>query len=66
MSRERLSARDLSSLLKIELNTSSTRLINLHRQRLVTRRERTIAEGGREFVYAGLISPVRAGEGASV
>jgi hypothetical protein len=50
----------------VELNTSSTRLINLHRQRLVTRWERIIAEGGREFVYAGLISPVQRGESASV
>jgi hypothetical protein len=66
MSRERLSARDLSSLLRIALNTSSTRLINLHHQRLVTRRERIIAEGGREFVYAGLIGALHGGEGAGV
>lgn len=57
MARERTSARDLSELLKIELNTSSTRLINLHHQRLVRRRERAISEGGREFVYAGLHLP---------
>jgi hypothetical protein len=62
MSRERVSARDLSALLKIELNTSSTRLINLHRQRLVRRRERTISEGGREFVYAGLVEASLRGE----
>jgi len=65
MAREQVSARDLSGLLKIELNTSSTRLINLHRQRLVTRRERIISEGGREFVYAGLLSSPGAGEGLS-
>lgn len=62
MSRERVSARDLSTLLKIELNTSSTRLINLHRQRLVRRRERIISEGGREFVYAGLVRTSLRGE----
>jgi predicted transcriptional regulator len=44
----------VSDILGIELNNASTRLINLHRQRLVTRRERVMAEGGREFVYAGL------------
>jgi hypothetical protein len=55
MSRKTLSARELSRVLSLELNTSSTRLINLHRQRLVTRQERIITEGGREFVYAGLL-----------
>lgn len=65
MSRERVSARDLSALLKIELNTSSTRLINLHRQRLVRRRERIISEGGREFVYAGLAGVSLRGKGLS-
>lgn len=54
MDRSVMSARGLSELLEIELNNSSTRLINLHRQRLVTRRERFIPEGGREFMYAGL------------
>lgn len=55
MDRKNLSARELSSHLGIELNTSSTRLINLYRQRLVTRHERAFAEGGREYVYAGLL-----------
>jgi len=50
-----MSARELSVILSLELNTSSTRLINLHHQRLVTRQERFIAEGGREFIYAGLL-----------
>ena len=54
MDRSVMSARGLSELLEIELNNSSTRLINLHRQRLVTRRERFMPEGGREFMYAGL------------
>lgn len=66
MAREKVSARDLSSMLRIELNTSSTRLINLHRQRLVRRRERVISEGGREFLYAGLFAPVKSREGAGV
>jgi predicted transcriptional regulator len=49
-----MSARELADLLGIELTAASTRLINLHRLRLVTRRERTMEEGGREFVYEAL------------
>ena len=56
MDRETVSARELCTLLSLALNTSSTRLINLHRQRLVIRHERFISEGGREFIYAGLFS----------
>lgn len=55
MTRDNMTARELSVMLRLELNTSSTRLINLHHQRLVTRQERFIAEGGREFIYAGLL-----------
>lgn len=58
--RQRLSAREMMEVLHLELTTSSTRLGSLHRQRLVKRRERTIGEGGREFVYEGLVG----GEGA--
>lgn len=54
MARRQLSAREMADLLNLELTASSTRLINLHRQRLVTRRERFMEEGGREFVYEGL------------
>ena len=52
--RSGMSARDLADLLGMELTAASTRLINLHRLRLVTRRERTMEEGGREFVYEAL------------
>lgn len=55
MARGGLSARDLAGRLGLELTAASTRLGTLHRQRLVTRRERTIGEGGREFVYDGLL-----------
>lgn len=54
MAHRGLSARSLAGLLDLELTTSSTRLGALHRQRLVKRRERTIGEGGREFIYEGL------------
>lgn len=53
-----MSARELTDLLGIELTAASTRLINLHRLRLLTRRERTMEEGGREFVYLPLQAPV--------
>lgn len=57
--RGRLSARELVGLLSLELTTSSTRLGGLHQRRLVRRRERAIGEGGREFVYEGLVSAGR-------
>lgn len=50
-----ISAREMARQLGLELTTSSTRLGALHRQRLVRRREKTIDEGGREFIYEGLV-----------
>ncbi|HWR97949.1 MAG TPA: hypothetical protein VN317_05955 [Candidatus Methanoperedens sp.] len=52
--RDGMSARELADLRGIELTAASTRLINLHRLRLVRRRERAMEEGGREFVYESL------------
>ena len=57
MSRREISARELAGLLDLELTASSTRLGSLHRQRLVRRRERPIGEGGREYLYEGLLPP---------
>lgn len=59
------SARELADLLGLELTAASTRLINLHRHRLVRRRERPMAEGGREFVYEMLREPADAASGGS-
>lgn len=56
VARRRLSAREMVGLLDLELTASSTRLGSLHRLRLVRRRERTIGDGGREFVYEGLVN----------
>ena len=50
-----ISAREMSDLLQLALNTVSTRLINLHKQRLVGRRESHTEKGMREFVYFSLI-----------
>ena len=55
VSRGRISAREMVGLLDLELTTSSTRLGSLHRLRLVRRHERIIGDGGREFVYEGLV-----------
>lgn len=55
VTRQRVSARELTGLLDLELTAASTRLGSLHRLRLVSRRERPIGEGGREFVYEGLV-----------
>ena len=55
VARGRISAREMVGLLDLELTTSSTRLGSLHRLRLVRRHERIIGDGGREFVYEGLV-----------
>jgi hypothetical protein len=55
VARRRMSARELVGLLALELTASSTRLGSLHRLRLVSRRERSIGDGGREFVYESLL-----------
>jgi hypothetical protein len=46
-----ISARELSDRLSLALNAGSTRLINLHKQRLVGRRENLYAHGPREYIY---------------
>ena len=62
VSRRRVSAREMVGLLGLELTAASTRLGSLHRLRLVRRRERTIGDGGREFVYEALVDAEGAGE----
>jgi hypothetical protein len=46
----KITAKDLSEVLKLEMNTSGTRLLNLHKKRLVKRTEE-IRDGGRVWVY---------------
>ena len=55
VARHRISARELMKLLDLELTAASTRLGSLHRLRLVSRRERTIGDGGREFLYEDFV-----------
>ena len=49
----RISAKDLSEIKNLEANTSGTRLLNLHKKRLV-RRVEEIRDGGRIWVYESL------------
>lgn len=55
VTRGQIRAREMVRLLDLELTASSTRLGSLHRLRLARRHERTIADGGREYVYEGLV-----------
>lgn len=48
--RNNITARDLSEIREISANTSGTRLLNLHKKRLVVRRDE-IRENGRVNVY---------------
>lgn len=46
----KITAKDMSKIMKLEANTSGTRLLNLHKKRLVKRAE-VIKDGGRVWVY---------------
>jgi hypothetical protein len=48
--KDTITARELSDTLKLEMNTSGTRLLNLHKKRLVKRIEE-IRNGGRVWIY---------------
>lgn len=51
--KKKVSAKDLSAGLKLEANTSGTRLLNLHKKRLVRRAE-TIGADGKVWLYEPL------------
>ncbi len=53
LKRETITAKEVSEILKIELNTSGTRLLNLHKKRLVKRTDE-ILNGGRIWTYEKL------------
>ena len=46
----KITAKELSEIMKLEANTSGTRLLNLHKKRLVKRIDE-IKDGGRVLVY---------------
>ncbi len=51
MEKGKITARELSNVLNLELTTSSTRLSHLHKARLVFREQVIVDGGGREFLY---------------
>ena len=53
MKEGRVTAKELSQAMNLEANTSGTRLLNLHKKRLVKRIEE-IREGGRVWVYESI------------
>lgn len=55
MHRKRITVRELSNKLKLELNTASTRLLNLHKLKLVKKIAEKASGGRRQFVYESLI-----------
>uniref|UniRef100_UPI0040256C7E hypothetical protein n=1 Tax=Candidatus Wunengus sp. YC60 TaxID=3367697 RepID=UPI0040256C7E len=46
----KISAKDLSEIMKLEANTSGTRLLNLYKKRLVKRVDELV-NGGKVLVY---------------
>lgn len=56
LERKSITARELADLTQVEINTASTKLLNLHKARLVLRERMSLAEGGgRQYVYKSLL-----------
>lgn len=55
VNKNKITARDLSAIMGLEANTSGTRLLNLHKKRLVKRVDE-IRNGGRVWIYKGIFS----------
>lgn len=53
LEKDKITARKLSDIMKLEANTSGTRLLNLHKKRLVKRTEE-IMNGGRVWIYQSI------------
>ncbi|HUU51017.1 MAG TPA: hypothetical protein VMW81_08660 [Nitrospinota bacterium] len=51
----KMTSREVADRLGIELNTSSTRLINLYKKRLLIRQEELLNAGGRQFIYESIL-----------
>lgn len=56
MERKSLTARELADLTGVEINSASTKLLNLNKARLAIRMREALPNGGRQFVYRSLIS----------
>ncbi len=56
LERKSITARELADLTRVEINTASTKLLNLYKARLVSRERVSLEEGGgRQFIYKSLI-----------
>lgn len=53
LGKDKITAKEFSEIMKLEANTSGTRLLNLHKKRLVRRTEE-IVNGGRVWVYESI------------
>ena len=53
LEKDKITAREFSEVMKLEANTSGTRLLNLHKKRLVRRTEE-IMNGGRVWIYESI------------
>ena len=51
--RDRITAKEFSEIMQLEANTSCTRLLSLHKKRLVKRTDE-IMNGGRVWVYESI------------
>ena len=54
--RKGITARYLTDLTGTEINSASTKLLNLHKVRLVVRTGENLSDGGRQYVYKSLFS----------
>jgi DNA-binding MarR family transcriptional regulator len=56
LEKKSITARELADLTQVEINTASTKLLNLYKARLVLRERVSLAEGGgRQYVYRSLL-----------
>jgi len=55
MKEGKASTRELSDKLRLELNTASTRLLNLHKAKLVKKCEEKNSNGRRQFIYKSFL-----------
>ncbi len=56
LEKKSITARELADLTQVEINTASTKLLNLYKARLVLRERVSLAEGGgRQYVYKSLL-----------
>jgi hypothetical protein len=51
---KQITARELADLTRDQINSASTKLLNLYKAKLLSRQVRLLPEGGRQFVYNSL------------